>query len=48
MQKTTPKLERSINVEAKHRATKFKLSNRNKKLAEIPACVILKDHKDKF
>ena len=46
--KGPPKLQRSINLEAKHIATKIKLSNRIKKLAETPAYVTLKDHINNF
>ena len=42
------KLQRSINLEAKHIATKIKLSGRIEKLAETPAYVTLKNHKDNF
>ena len=46
--KALPKLQRSINLEAKHIAMKTKLSNCIKKLGETPAYVTLKDHKDNF
>ena len=46
--KAPPKLQRSINLEAKHIATKIKLNYRIEKLAETPAYVTLKDHKDIF
>ena len=46
--KAPPKLQRSINLEAKHVATKIKLSDRIRKLPETPAYVTLKDHKDNF
>ena len=46
--KGPPKLQRSINLKAKHIATKIKLSNRIKKLAETPAYVTLKDHINNF
>ena len=40
-----PKLETSINFEAKHIASKLSLSER---LAKTPACITLKDHKKNF
>ena len=46
--KAPPKLQRSIYLEAKHIATKMKLSDRIEKLAETPVYVTLKDHKDNF
>ena len=46
--KAPPKLQRSINLEAKHTVTKIKLSDRIEKLAETPAYITLKDHKDNF
>ena len=42
------KLQRSINLEAKHIATKIQLRDRIEKLPETPAYVKLKDHKDNF
>ena len=46
--KPPEKLQKSINLEAKFIATKLKLSDRIKKLAEAPAYVTLKDHKENF
>ena len=40
--------KKSINLKAKHIATKIKLSDRIEKLAEKAAYVTLKDHKDNF
>ena len=42
------KLQKSINLEAKSIATNLKLSDRIEKLAEVPAYVTLKDHKENF
>ena len=39
--KAPPKLQRSINLEAKHIATKMKLSDRIEKLAETPVYATL-------
>ena len=46
--KASEKLQKSINLEAKSIATKLKLSDRIEKLAEAPAYVTLKDHKENF
>ena len=43
-----PKLQRSINLEVKHKATTINLSYRIEKPAEVPAFVTMKDHKDNF
>ena len=47
-QKTPPRLEASINMEAKSISTKLKISDRVKRIAKTPAFVTLKDHKDNF
>ena len=46
--KAPEKLRKSINLEAKSMATNLKLSNRIEKLAEAPAYITLKDHKENF
>ena len=46
--KAPEKLQNSINLEAKSIATKNRLSDRIEKLAEVPAYVTLKDHKENF
>ena len=46
--KAPEKLQKSINLEAKSIASKLKLSDRIEKLAEAPAYVTLKDHKENF
>ena len=46
--KDPQKLEKSINLEAKSIATNLKLSDRIEKLAEAPAYITLKDHKENF
>ena len=46
--KVPEKLQKSISLEAKSIATKLKLSDRIEKLAEAPAYVTLKDHKENF
>ena len=46
--KALPKLQRLINLEAKHIATKINLSNRIEKLAGTSAYATLKDHEDSF
>ena len=46
--KAPEKLRKSINLEAKSMATNLKLSNRIEKLAEAPAYITLKDHKQNF
>ena len=43
-----PKLEKSINLEAKHIATNLKLDDRIERLARTPAYITLKDHKENF
>ena len=43
-----PKLEASINFEAKHIASKLALSDRIERLAKTPAFITLKDHKENF
>ena len=47
-QKTPPKLEGSINLEAKIISTKLKINNRIERIARAHAFVTLKDHKDNF
>ena len=47
-QKTPPRLEASINMEAKSISTKLKITDRVKRIAKTPAFVTLKDHKDNF
>ena len=47
-QKAQPKLEASINMEAKSVSTKLKISDRVQRIARTPAFVTLKDHKDNF
>ena len=46
--KVPEKLQKSISLEATSIATKLKLSDRIEKLAEAPAYVTLKDHKENF
>ena len=46
--KAPEKLQKSINLEAKSIATKLNLSGRIEKLAEAPAYITLKDHKENF
>ena len=46
--KAPPKIQKSINLEAKYIATKNKLSNRIENLPETPTYVTLKDHKNNF
>ena len=46
--KVPEKLQKSISLEATSIATKVKLSDRIEKLAEAPAYVTLKDHKENF
>ena len=46
--KAQSKLQRSLNLDAKHIVKKIKLSNRIEKLAETPDYVTLKDHRYKF
>ena len=43
-----PKLEKSINLEAKHIATNLKLDDRIERLARTPAYITLKYHKENF
>ena len=43
-----PKLEASINFEAKHIASKLALSDRIEPLAKTPTYVTLNDHKENF
>ena len=47
-QKALPKLEASINLEAKSISTKLKISDKVEHIARTPAFVTLKDHKDNF
>ena len=47
-QKTPPKLEVSINLEAKSIYTKLNISNRVERIARTPPFVTFKDHKDNF
>ena len=46
--KAPPKLETSINMEAKHNATNLELSDKIECIAKSPSFVTLKDHKDNF
>ena len=46
--KAPEKLQKSINLEAKSIATKLKFSEQIEKLAEAPANITLKDHKENF
>ena len=46
--KVPEKLQKSINLEAKFIATKFKLSDRIEKLAKAPANVTYKENKENF
>ena len=47
-QKAPPKLEASINMEAKSISTKLKISDSVERIAKTPAFVTLKEHKDNF
>ena len=47
-QNAPPKLEASINLEAKSISTKLKISDRVERIAKTPAFVALKDQKDNF
>ena len=47
-QKAPPKLEASINLEAKGISAKLKISDRVERIARTPALVTLKEHKDNF
>ena len=47
-QKTPPRLEASINMEAKSISTKLKISDRVERIARTPTFVTLKEHKDNF
>ena len=47
-QKAPPKLEASINMEAKNVSTKLKISDRVERIARTPAFLKLKDRKDNF
>ena len=47
-QKAPPKLEASINMEAKSISTKLKIRERVKRIARTPAFVTLKDHKNQL
>ena len=46
--KAPEKLQNTINLEAKSIGTKLKLSDQIEKLAEAPAYITLKDHKENF
>ena len=46
--KSTDRIEKAINMEAKNLAKKIQLSDRTKCLAKSPAFITLKDHKDNF
>ena len=46
--KAPEKLQNTINLEAKSTGTKLKLSDQIEKLAEAPAYITLKDHKENF
>ena len=46
--KALENIQKSINLEAKSIATNLKLSDRIEKLAEAPAYITLKDHKQNF
>ena len=47
-QKAPPKLETSINLEAKSISTELKISNRIEHIVRTPVFMTLKDHKDNF
>ena len=47
-QKSLPKLEASINLEAKSISTMLEIRDRVKRTARTPSFVTLKDHKDNF
>ena len=47
-QKSTDRLEKAINMEAKHISKKLELYNRIKCLEKNPAFTLLKDHKPNF
>ena len=47
-QKAPPKLEASINMEAKSISTKLRISDRVERITKTPAFVTLKEHKDNF
>ena len=47
-QKAPPKLEASINMEAKNVSTKLKISDRVERIARTPAFLKLKDRRDNF
>ena len=47
-QKAPPKLEASINMEAKSISTKLKIRDRVKHIARTPAFVTMKDHKNQL
>ena len=47
-QKSTDRLEKAINIEAKNIAKKIRLSDRIECLPKTPAFITLKDHKDNF
>ena len=46
--KSTKRLENAINMEAKHIAENIKLDDRTESLAQTPAFITLKDHKENF
>ena len=46
--KAPPKLEKSINLEAKYIASSYSIDNRAECLANTPAFITLKDHKENF
>ena len=46
--KSTKRLEKAINMEAKHISKKLELDNRIEGLAKNPAFISLKDHKPNF
>ena len=47
-EKAPPKVEVAINLEAKCIATNLYLSDRMERLAQTPAYITLKDHKENF
>ena len=47
-QKAPPRLEASINLEAKSLFTKLEISDRVERILSRPFFLMLKDHKDKF
>ena len=46
--KAPPNIETAINLEAKYIATNSNLSDKIERLAQTPAYIFLKDHKENF